>query len=282
MKVISENQYSPRFVSKSKRNIGIIIDKFELISNDTYFSDLIASICKKLSSNNYICVLVPIEETSIIHKSYLSGIITTTVTNIEDILEPFTKKIPIISINQIYGNLNCTTVKANDSQGTYMAIEHLIQKNHKIIGYLSVEVVNTSAQNRIEGYKQALNDNGIKFDPDLIKEMKNIQLFDALNDLINKNVTAIFLSNQGHVIPALKIFDIMKVNIPNDISLIGYENTKVSEHLIPSMTNIRQPVFEIGQIAAEKMINILENQNESNGPIILENTLITRQSVRTL
>ena len=188
-------------------------------------------------------------------------------------------KIPYCLIDRDMFDIGKYKISVDHLQGAYLATEHLIKLGHKKIGCITGPLILDDARQRLAGYKQALKDNGIKIDENLIFEGGKI----GCDDLLAKNITAIFAANDFSAMGALASIKEHNLIVPRDISIVGYDDIAFASLLEVPLTTVRQPIDAIGQKATE-VINQLVNSEENidSKIIILEPKLIVRSSTKAI
>jgi len=142
---------------------------------------------------------------------------------------------------------------------------------------------------RWQGYQHALDDAGIAIDERYFVEADFIEEggYRAAKRLLERNldITAIFTANDQMAAGALKALREANISVPNDISLIGYDDVMLAQYLYPSLTSIRQPLLEMGKAAANLVLNAL-GKNLGNRDVEVKNkfkpVLVERESVATI
>lgn len=171
-------------------------------------------------------------------------------------------------------------VYADNIKGSYDAVMHLIELGHTRIAHITINPESIIVQERIEGYKKALQDAGIPFDSDLLKifyDKVDEEL--AVNELfsIPNPPTAIFAFSDFMAIQIMKILTKRGYKIPQDISIVGFDDT-LADLTIPSLTTVSQPFYEMGAKAAEILIERIKNPNLPIQHVKLPTKLIIRES----
>lgn len=170
---------------------------------------------------------------------------------------------------------------------TYKITEYLINLRHKRIGlivgpYTKVERV----KKRLEGFKAALKDHGITYDPSLVveKEPTLIDGKEAMNRLLALPVrpTAVLAASDTLAVGALAAAREMCVRVPEDISLAGFDDIEISSYCNPPITTVRVPAYEIGQIAFRILLDMINNKGGQVQQYCLDTSLIIRGSCRKL
>lgn len=194
-------------------------------------------------------------------------------------------KIPYCLIDRDMFDIGKYKISVDHLQGAYLATEHLIKLGHKKIGCITGPLILDDARQRLAGYKQALKDNGIKIDENLIFE--GDYSFEkgkiGCDDLLAKNITAIFAANDFSAMGALASIKEHNLIVPRDISIVGYDDIAFASLLEVPLTTIRQPIEEIGQKATEVIELLVNSENDiKNKIVILEPKLIVRNSTKAI
>jgi LacI family transcriptional regulator len=178
-------------------------------------------------------------------------------------------------------------VKVNDRHAAYTATEYLIKNGHTKIGMISGNENDPIAGlPRIEGYKEALLDNGIPVKEERIIRSKGFSFrdgFPGLAKLLHQapDITAVFAASDEMAVGALSAAYKLGVKVPEDLSIIGYDNLPISEMSIPPLTTVGQPLEEMGKMAANMLFSMMETGKKEESRI-MEHKIIERESVKTI
>ena len=196
---------------------------------------------------------------------------------------------PLIFFDRPFEASKNTNIIIDDFQASFEATEHLIQQGCKNIVHFSGPQELELYVRRSKGYKAALKKYGIPVDNKYIIQsrlMKEDGIASAKKLLELPVVDAVFSANDTAAISALKYLKNQQVKIPEDIAFVGFSNEPVSEVIEPSLTTIKQPHFEMGQVATTLLIDQIKNTSppargghvKKNNTQILEPQLIIRDS----
>lgn len=187
----------------------------------------------------------------------------------------------------------CTSICFNYIKGGTLATQHLIDRGLRKIAFISSPLIKSSRKEVFEGYLAALKQNGIPAEKSLIKiadheESYLNDVFEYSNgakmicELIESGVSpdAVFCSNDITAIGALQQLQRLGFRVPQDISLMGFDNIHFSAMTNPPLTTIDQCTYEVGNMAAEILNGNLQNPHRKNLNITLEPHLIIRESVK--
>ncbi|EGQ9852880.1 substrate-binding domain-containing protein [Vibrio cholerae] len=177
-------------------------------------------------------------------------------------------------------------IQDNSLQGGYMAAKHLIECGHREIGCITGPLIRHQAQMRYEGYKRALAEAGIAINPDWIVESDfecegGYQAFEKLYQR-GKLPSALFVSNDMMAMGVIQAASQRGLRVPDDLSLIGYDDVHIAKFMTPALTTIHQPKYRLGKAAVDTLLYRLENPDTTAQVVQLEPTLVVRNSVRKL
>lgn len=171
--------------------------------------------------------------------------------------------IPVILIDRLLDGIDCDAVICDNVNGSYRAVEHLINLGHRRIGIVAGPTNVFTARERLNGYIRTLNDYNIQIDESLIvyAEYKKGSGYEAYDKLLNleDRPTAIFATNYETTITGMKYLVDKGLKIGEDISLFGYDYTELFQMLSPSITSVIQPMREIGENAAQLLLKRIES-----------------------
>jgi len=297
LRVIKETNFLPnvsaqRLVSDKLKAIGLIVPRL----GSPYASELISVILSKCKAKGYISVVYPVEpdtkESEKILALYLQrhvdGFIFAPPGGDDKFLLAYLEKnnIPAILItpNKPYGDF--CVVKATDKMGGYQAANYLISLGHKKIGIITCIPGRTFAQERLEGCKEALKANDIQQNENYIQMGDNSfsSGFSAAEKLlsIDEPPTAIFACNDEMALGAESAIYKMGLKIPDDISLIGFDDISLVSELSVPLTTIKQPVDDIGGVAVSLLIQLMEKQQIEKKAYEIPTKLIIRNSCKKI
>ena len=176
-------------------------------------------------------------------------------------------------------------VKVDNKNGTYESTKHLINEGHKEILYLSGPLKNDIAKERLNGYIRALEKNNIVFKEENIIEgkYKYKWSYEYIKSLDRINFSALCCANDLIAIGAIQALKDRNIKVPDDISVVGFDDIETSKLTNPSLTTVRQPAYEMGKKASEMLINILNDENINIEEVItFKPQLIVRNSTKSI
>jgi LacI family transcriptional regulator len=289
---IKELDYHPSNIARSMRKqhskiIGIVIPDIE----NPFFTSVVRGIEDVANQHLYKVFLCNSDRSPEKEKMYLevlameriSGAIV--VPYMAESYHPLQKlNIPFVFINQTLPGLKNDSVVLDNFNGAYQATKHLIDLGHTRIGLINAPYDRPAETQRLIGYQKALLDSGIEIDHSIIiastaftpdkAEIATDQLLENQN-----RPTAIFSLNNYMTLGALKSLSSHKLRIPDDISVVGFDDMPWLSFFSPPITVVEQPTYLIGERAAKLLISRMEKE-ELGEPknLILDPVLIVRRS----
>ncbi|MFC5470241.1 LacI family DNA-binding transcriptional regulator [Cohnella suwonensis] len=161
------------------------------------------------------------------------------------------------------------TVERDDFGGAYLATEHLLKAGRKRILHVTGPQSFQVSIDRLEGYKRALQDYKVLFEPQLVVEADYTMEsgYEAITRAEQAAISydSVFAGNDRMAIGAMKALQTLGRSIPGDVAVVGYDNIEMATMTHPTLTTIEQPMDVIGRIAAEKLIHKLTNKGTAEG-----------------
>lgn len=286
------NQIAVGLVKKSMKTIGLVISD---ISN-VFFANLAKGVedaCRINGWNLILCNTSDIHQRDMEYIRVLAdkgvdGIIyamsvDSRIEKAQESLELMEKmKIPYIMVDRTLKGATCCSISANHEKGGYLAARHLIDLGHTRIACVTGPLYLEDTADRLMGYRRALEEAGIPYDPALIYEgyyttESGVKAMEALQ---GQDFTAVFAFND---LSAYGVYNQLKKyhrSIPGDVSLVGYDDIFFSELLDVPLTTINQPVYEMGAEAARQFIDRNKPEERAAKSVVFEPTLVVRESTR--
>lgn len=191
-------------------------------------------------------------------------------------------QVPLVTIAYQALNHTLTIVNVDNTTGGYLATRYLVEQGHRHIGLITGPPLWEPAQRRTEGYQKALAEAGIAYNPTLIEpgDWSYESGERAMRCLLARapQLTAVFAQNDPMAIGALRALRAAGKRVPQDLALIGYDDIPVAPYIDPALTTIRQPMREVGRVAARLLIEALNHPEAEPREILLTPTLVRRDS----
>ncbi|MCX8092669.1 MAG: LacI family transcriptional regulator [Candidatus Goldbacteria bacterium] len=294
LEAIKEMNYHPNYIGRSlvkgkTNNIGVVASFFASL----FALESVRGIEQVLRNTQYNLILYSTrgleeKEADLLQRIYYErradGLIIISLKTDPKMIEDFKKEgVPVVFIEELVEG--APTVKFNNIKGAFLATEYLIKKGRKNIA-LVVGDKGLNAEERIKGYKEALNKYGIQYNEDNVINVLNYSFEEGeeiLDIILEKSskIDGIFCGAGD--ITAIGIMDAAKnkgVRIPEDIGIVGYDDIYISNLTTPSLTTVRQPIMQMGMRSFELLLEMLDGKTDSESKIIsFEPELIIRDSV---
>ncbi len=189
--------------------------------------------------------------------------------------------VPIVLIAPLLDTTHYYTVRADGVKGARLATDHLIALGHRRIGYIGVPSWVACGQRRLDGYRHALLAQDIPYDPCLVvlgdaHEQGGLEGMQLLMTL-PQPPTAVFCFNDLTAIGALRGARLRNVRVPENVSLVGFDDVPLAQHIDPPLTTIRQDMGEIGCRACQMLLDLMAG-HDPVAPLLLETRLVVRES----
>ena len=198
---------------------------------------------------------------------------------VQDLLD-YGKPFVAIDCEIICDRLFC--VNADDVGGARIAVEHLIRLGHRRIAHLIGGQHTASAFRRLEGYKTALRTHRIKIDENLIVPSG---FGDHLGSLatqqllrLRRKPTAIFACDDAAAVGAIRALKDAGLRVPQDIAIVGYDDTPFASTVQPPLTTVRLPVYDMAATATRMLVELVEGREPAPRQVVMPVTLIVRES----
>jgi LacI family transcriptional regulator len=297
LNIIKENEYYPSVLAKgiiTKRNytLGLVIPyDISSIFINPFHSEVIRGVMSQADARGYHLLINSYmrnsDIVSIYHEKRVEGLIVLS-PNANDI-ELFDKlerlKIPYVATAKTPNSKHSNYVDVDNVIGADTAVSYLIALGHKKISMITGPKYLVSHNDRIEGYKQALEKHGLSFDNSYLKFGDNSieSGYSCTAQLLNSNdpPTAIFVAGDIMAIGAIQAIRNRGMNVPEDISILGFDDITFAEYLDPPLTTIRQPANQKGAEAFKMLVDFLENGTPIRKQI-LPVELIVRSSTKSM
>lgn len=294
LKVIAETGYHPDPAARSLAGqrsgiIGLIIPQaVHSLFADPYFPRLIQGISRACNDHDYVLSLFLFhtreEEIKlyprILHNQLFDGVIITA-TYIDDpiVSQIVANKVPTVISGRL-DDPNVSFVDADNVTGAYMAVSHLMRLGYQRIATITGAPQNLAANNRKQGYLNALRDRGYAIDENLIVpgDFTEISGYEGMQRLLPHAPDAVFVASDAMALGALRALRTAGIAVPEEIAIVGFDDLPHAATADPPLTTIRQSIRQLGAMAVETLIDILENGLEPPRRIIMPTELVIRAS----
>jgi LacI family transcriptional regulator len=292
-----ELNYAPSALARSlkmnrTRTIGMLVTT----STNPFFGEVVKGVERSCYRQNYNLILCNTEgdtermKASIdtLLQKRVDGLILMCSTLEGEKLDIFDQypSIPVVVMDWGPMHFESDKIQDNSFLGGYLATKHLIESGHKEIGCITGPLNRHQALMRYEGYKKALKEHHIAISPGWIVESdfecdggaKSLEVLMSRGAL----PTSLFICNDMMAMGAINVAHEKGIHVPNDLSIIGYDDIHIAKFMSPSLTTIHQPKYRLGKAAVETLLAKIEKTSLAADVVQLEPSLVVRGSVKNL
>lgn len=300
LEVIEELKYIPNLqarelIQKKSTTIGVIVPSL----NNMFFPEVINGIESSIKNNSLSLLLACTNNNRDEEKLCVNTLLARNVSGII-IIDPNTdnikskffnnisKQIPLVFVNGYSTTPNISSVSNDEAIGTSISLNYLLENNHKDILFIKGKD-SYSYDVKEKVYIEIMKELNI-FDPEKIiniGEGNNSKTVDNTANILvdilkKKSSTAVFACNDLMAVGVINACKKLNLDVPKDLSVIGYDNIDLSKFVEPKLTTVDQNMFLLGTNAATLLLDKIECDNKHSKRIILNNTLVERDTVRRL
>ncbi|MFH1195701.1 MAG: LacI family DNA-binding transcriptional regulator [bacterium] len=301
-KAIKELNYHPSrsakgLVTKTTGNIGFVLTDDHFLKTEPFYTSIFLGTEFVTRGNDYYVLLATISRDFVTHdhlprfilEKSVDGIIIAGKVNNTFISKLAHYTVPTVFVDFFPANGDHNVILIDNIKGGLIATQHLIDLGHKNIAFIGADLSHPSINDRYLGYRKALESNKIPIihgnvilDEDYPARANG---YNAAKKLLtkNKNITAIFTCNDAVAFGVMQYCADNKINIPSDISLVGFDDVDADLLLNPPLTTVKVPKIEMGIEAMNLMVNMLSDKSRhSTKKILVPVELIIRSSTRKI
>jgi DNA-binding LacI/PurR family transcriptional regulator len=273
-------------VTQRTQTIGVVVTTIA----DPFVSEVVDGIEEYGNDHGYSVFLAnsnadPERETKVVHsfsERRVEGVVVTS-SRVGALYRPLLSemRIPIVLVNNQHPGEFVNSVLIENVKGSADVTNHLIQLGHRRIAYIGDRYGYQSDMERSSGYREAMERAGLPFLPELVVHgdgkceggMTGVEILLKLP----KPPTAIFCYNDMTALGALRQLHLRKVRVPEDISIIGFDDLFIASYTQPPLTTVRQPRRLMGRLAMESLLKLISGE-ETASMIKVPAELIVRES----
>lgn len=285
------NQIARSLVCRRSNTLGIVVERYGgVLMGNPYHAMLLDGVLFEANKNGYQIKIIALTESNVdnVRKQAEDGSIDGAILAAPLYQSPLltwteSSPLPCVVAGSIPASPEVACVDVDDEGAVYRAVRWLASLGHGRIGFIAGPVDYWSAHQREQGYFRALRDEGIIARPEWISrgDYSTQSGIQAMRELLRVKpaLTAVFCCNDWMALGALETLWREDVRVPDEISLIGFDDVEPASVAHPPLTTIRQPVREIGGKAAEILLRRLRGETKAAERVIFPGELILRESV---
>jgi DNA-binding LacI/PurR family transcriptional regulator len=295
VEIANELNYVPNYNAKSlvlnkSYNIGLFFSTIHKGTSSVFFHEVVDG-ASGVIRGNYNLVIRGIDDCkdfNYVSKKRFDGIILVSQSESDNafIYDTINKQIPLIVLNREIEASNIINIVSSEKEGAYEATSFLIKNGHTDIAIIEGKLGFKSSVDRKAGFINALIDNNMQIKNEyFIAGNYDIESgFSAMEKLLSlpKIPTAVFCSNDDMAVGAMKAIQKAGLRVPEDISIIGFDDSIFCNYVTPALTTVRKLSRKISVVGGEKLLEILNDSHISGEKIYIDTELIVRDSVSRL
>ncbi|MGZ9163908.1 MAG: LacI family DNA-binding transcriptional regulator [Anaerolineales bacterium] len=286
----SPNVAGKKLVSGKSYTIGLVLCQSpEQIFTDAFLPQVILGVEQAAMQQDFHVLLKPVDPNDtggyarLITENHVDGILLSGPRQDDEaLMHLHQQRVPIMLMGQL-PETDIPFVDINATAGAELAVSHLIEHGHQCIGMITNAPLDyTSAQQRRAGYVKALKRAKLPVKKSLIKAGNYTPAsgYEAMKALlqVTPRLTAIFVASDVVAMGAILAIKEAGLHIPKDIAVVGFDDIPLAEFYDPPLTTIRLPAFGLGWAGGERLIRLIQGEGLNDASLLLESTLILRQS----
>lgn len=297
LQAMKELDYQPNLMAKSLRSrkskiIGLIVPMLSSDTSNFFFMSIANGIENVLKEHGYNLILsnshenlqTELEQIKVFNSQLIDGlIIAPTAKSYNHYKEVMVKDYPVVFIDRKPSDYSGDFVLADSYKGANEAVKHMIEKGHKRISFVTGHLGITTSDDRLTGYKEALVENNIEIDPNLIIEggPSFEEGYRITKQLVEESrTTALFIANNMMTLGALRYLNKHNIKIPDEIAVVGFDDYEWMRIISPPLSVVKQPSYKIGEHAVRILLNrINDGVDIEHEHVILPTRFVSRDSV---
>lgn len=284
-----QNNYASGLRLKRTNTIGVIVPRL-----DSYFiAKVIYGIEKELNKNGYNLIISQSQESAIkeingvntFFSNRVDGLIislSSETTHIKHLDTFLNKNIPVVFFDRVVQHHLCTSVVIDNYKAAYNLTSHLIEQGCKKIFHFTGNLDCSVYSERFAGYKKALKDNRLDFEKYMVfsNGLDKQSVLHFLTQIKNKDLKmdGLFATNDNSAAEIITGLKTIGYGVPKDIAVVGFNNNPISKIIDPGLTSVNYPGDKMGKLAAETIINQINNKITEPKKIVLSHEMIIRAS----
>lgn len=267
------NETARGLKTNSTKTIGVIIPEL----SNLFFTEIISKASDILRINGYATLvcdcrtneLAEKEAIEFLYKKRVDGLLISPVCTSGKYLKKFADKKPVVIIDRFLEDINCSSVIVENRTAVKDAVRFFVENGHHKIGFIGGPKETYTVRERVGGYLEGLKEENLVFDSNLLihTDYSIEGGCEGTKKLISKNpdMTAILVSNYETTVGALIAIKELGMRVPEDISVIGYDNVEFAKAYNPTLTIITQPTKEIAKQAAMTLLSQMKGKEAKTG-----------------
>jgi DNA-binding LacI/PurR family transcriptional regulator len=296
-KIMDEQNYYPNEIARSlvkqKTNtIGLVMSRpTDRAFANPFFSEIIRGIARIAKSRHYNLLISAAEDyyseyeetVNLVKNSRVDGLILMASRVNDELLKSLQSlNKPFVLIGRSPEYKNIPRVDNDNIRSAYKMVNFLLEKNYKKISIISGPAEYIVSQDRIQGYKDALNEYNLAYDENMVHytDFSYDVGYQTTEKILNsrQDVEIIFALDDLLAVSSVNCIKDNNLNIPNDIGVVGFNDQPISTYIEPDLTTVKIPILEMGRKATKMLIKMIDQTDYAGEKIIIPTDLVLRET----
>ena len=284
-----EQDASLRYPGQFYQRILVLVPDFF----NPFYANIIDGIQQTAHNNDYEIFVMPTKDSypnsgylvNMIKRENFSGVLWVCSTPSAELLSIVQQHCPIVMCCEYPEEYPCSFVTVDDVTAAFRAVNYLVSTGCRKIGMVNCGLKYKYARHRREGYLQALKQAGLEFNPEWYVSIPTIDYTLAYSAIMQALTAdpmpdAVFACSDVYAAATINAAKSLGIRVPEQLSVIGFDNVEASRMTHPTITTIAQPGFQMGQQACSILVEKISNPELPQRHIVLNTELIIRESTR--
>ncbi len=294
--VIDRFGYQPNYLARSLSSkksmvIGVTIPRIEHALLDNYLAQALSGITDAVLLHDYRVMLFPFnpnegdpnEFVNLFRSKMIDGLVMVKTLHGDERIRMLAKnQLPFVLVNHKYYAPHVHFIDVNNEQGMRLVVEYLIKKGHRKLAFVSGDLRETNARDRLNGFLKVMEQSGLEVRDDWI-------VYGQFNQQIAYEKSAYLFSDKDRPDAVVCSDDYMAIGVirrikeiglrvPDDVAVTGFDDIEIAAYTRPALTTVRQPIEKIGRLAGETLLKLLKQVPKNPVRRLLKVELIVRES----
>jgi LacI family transcriptional regulator len=282
LKIVEELSYHPNrsargLASKTSGNLGFILSDYHFSQAEPFYTKIFLGTEFEARNHNYYILLTTVGKTFntksdvprfLLERNVDGVIIAGKVTGkLIDYIDSL--GIPIVLVDYESKKRRHSAVLIDNRSGAQKAVQHLLERGHRSVAFIAGDIAHPSIAERFGGYQDALKENSIPFDQNLIvvdqPALRGNDGAEAMGKILQRGKfpTAVFAANDAMAIGCARFLRERGLKIPDDIAVVGFDDIEMSSHLEPPLTTVRVFKEEMGKLAVLRLVEMIKSKTRT-------------------
>ncbi|HHE54885.1 MAG TPA: LacI family transcriptional regulator [Caldithrix abyssi] len=294
--IIDRSGYQPNYLARSLSSkksmvIGVTIPRIEHALMDNYLAQVLSGITDAVLLHDYRVMLFPFnpnegeanEFVNLFRSKIIDGLVLLKTLHGDERIRLLAKnQLPFVLVNHKYYAPHVHFIDVNNEQGMRLVVEYLVKKGHRKIAFVSGDLRETNARDRLNGFVKAMGQNGLEVRDDwIVYGQFNQQIAYERSACLFSDTErphAVVCSDDYMAIGVIRRIKEIGLRVPEDVVVTGFDDIEIAAYTRPALTTVRQPIEKIGHLAGKILLNLLRDGIKNPVRRLLKVELIVRES----